>query len=72
LETFYFTEMELDGKYTIGRVIAYVQSTTCKHLSSYYISKRYLFRRGCDKALSEGGAVDQTHKRIALLRFACL
>jgi hypothetical protein len=29
-------------------------------------------RRGWDKALSEGDALGQAHKRIALLRFACL
>jgi hypothetical protein len=30
------------------------------------------FRKGWEKALSEGDAVGQAHKRIALLRFACL
>ena len=33
---------------------------------------RDLFGRGWDKALPKGDAIGQAHKRIALLRFACL
>jgi hypothetical protein len=36
------------------------------------IIRRFFLKRGWDKALSDGGAVGQAHKRIALLRFACL